>query len=464
MISRCFTMESQLRFAGLSGDCNPLHIDPVAARRSLLGGAAVHGVHLLLWALDMLATGSAIGGFARLRVQFERCVAVGNSVDLVWHDEGHRLVGRLTDETGILARVSLTSADRPLSQWSGATELGTLACEEHELAGMQGKAGQLELILPSDWAAMFPHLARSLQADMVALLLSTTRLVGMVIPGLHSMYSGLDLRAEPGVPTGKTLHYEVTRIDPRIRLVEMAVQAGGVHGTIIAFARPKPFAQRPISELCGAVRANEFAGQEAIVIGGSRGLGELTAKLLAVGGASVTITWQQGEADAQAIVAEAAALGLAMRAQPFNALEPPFQEPDQPIQYTHLYYFATPRIPGGKPGRFDSAIFSNLLNIYVLGFVRTMTWVVSRAVPNACIWFPSTIFIEQPDPHFAEYAAAKACGEALCARLCEQMAPLRFVTDRLPRLSTDQTQGLTDLRVSDGVSNLLAILRRHAIL
>jgi len=256
----------------------------------------------------------------------------------------------------------------------------------------------------------------------------------------------------------------VTRVDTRIRLVEVAVHAGGVRGTISAFARPKPFAQRPMGELRGIVGAEEFSGQEAMVIGGSRGLGELTAKLLALGGASVTITWQQGEADAQAIVAEAVALGLFMRAQQFNALEPPFLEPDQPKRYTHLYYFATPRIPAGQLGRFDPAIFSNLLNIYVVGFVRTTNWIVPRAVPNACIWFPSTIFVEQPDPHFPEYSAAKACGEALCAQFRLQMAPLRFVADRLPRLPTDQTQGLIDLRVSDGVSNLLAILRRHATL
>src|SRR5262249_52941521 len=39
-------------FARLSGDFNPLHIDPTRARRLIFGAAVPHGVHVLLGALD----------------------------------------------------------------------------------------------------------------------------------------------------------------------------------------------------------------------------------------------------------------------------------------------------------------------------------------------------------------------------------------------------------------------------
>ena len=48
--SRRFAMEDVESFAELSGDFNPLHVDPVAARRALYGEVVVHGVHSLLWA------------------------------------------------------------------------------------------------------------------------------------------------------------------------------------------------------------------------------------------------------------------------------------------------------------------------------------------------------------------------------------------------------------------------------
>ena len=52
MTQRIFTSDDQLAFAKLSGDYNPLHLDPVLARRLIFGHQVVHGVHALLWSLD----------------------------------------------------------------------------------------------------------------------------------------------------------------------------------------------------------------------------------------------------------------------------------------------------------------------------------------------------------------------------------------------------------------------------
>ena len=41
---KTFTLEDQLEFARFSGDRNPIHIDPVAARRTLTGQCIVHGI------------------------------------------------------------------------------------------------------------------------------------------------------------------------------------------------------------------------------------------------------------------------------------------------------------------------------------------------------------------------------------------------------------------------------------
>ena len=42
----------------------------------------------------------------------------------------------------------------------------------------------------------------------------------------------------------------------------------------------------------------EFANVRALVIGGSRGLGEITAKIIAAGGGDVWITYRRGKEDA----------------------------------------------------------------------------------------------------------------------------------------------------------------------
>ena len=52
MKSRTFTAQDQSALAQLSGDYNPLHLDPAAARRLGFGSPVVPGIHSLLWALD----------------------------------------------------------------------------------------------------------------------------------------------------------------------------------------------------------------------------------------------------------------------------------------------------------------------------------------------------------------------------------------------------------------------------
>ena len=55
LTSRTFTEADQMRFADVSGDRNPMHLDALKARRTQAGVPVVHGVHLLLWALDAAA-------------------------------------------------------------------------------------------------------------------------------------------------------------------------------------------------------------------------------------------------------------------------------------------------------------------------------------------------------------------------------------------------------------------------
>jgi hypothetical protein len=58
--------------------------------------------------------------------------------------------------------------------------------------------------------------------------------------------------------------------------------------------------------------------------------------------------------------------------------------------------------------------------------------------------YPSTIFIDEPEKGFAEYATAKAAGEAVAQGLAASLPGCRVVISRLPRLKTDQTQSLNE--------------------
>src|SRR5258708_16262581 len=121
----------------------------------------------------------------------------------------------------------------------------------------------------------------------------------MICPGLHSIYSELSIRScIASDPAEAGLAFRVTKTNPRYAIVTEEVVAANFTGTVKAFLRTPPMRQATMQSLAGIVERDEFAGSLALIIGGSRGLGELTAKLIATGGGRVIITLQTGNADA----------------------------------------------------------------------------------------------------------------------------------------------------------------------
>ena len=463
--SRRFTRADQQAFAALSGDHNPMHLDPQAARRLLLGEVAVHGIHLVLWSMEsLLAAGVRLPALASLRAHFDQPAGLERDVALRWQTTGEQIAVTAQGAAGRLMRLTLRPA-APLDQaWEGPRELAPLACQVHGMEDLAAAAGSLPLVLPADFANLFPRLAAGFSPLQSAILLATTRLVGMVCPGLHSIYTGLSLRFTPELRAVRALDYAVSRADARVRLVDIALLAPGLRGRLETLLRPEPVAQPGFAELRTAVPHGSFASQRALVIGGARGLGELTAKLLATGGADVTITYLHGADDAARVIAEAAAAGHVLRVLHFDIAAPPADALPPPGGFIHAYYFATPRITprvtSGSAAGFVAASFAHDLDYYATGLVRCLEWLRPRAVPDLCVWYPSSVFVDQPPPGLAEYAAAKACGEALCAHLTARFPPTRVLVERLPRLATDQTQSLAGLDLADSVAILRGALLR----
>ena len=77
LAERRFQDLDQQRFAWASGDHNPIHVDALLARRTQAGVQVVHGIHLLLWALDTLALAQPeLPPISKLRAQFNKFVGL----------------------------------------------------------------------------------------------------------------------------------------------------------------------------------------------------------------------------------------------------------------------------------------------------------------------------------------------------------------------------------------------------
>ena len=201
MISeRRFALIDQQVFAEASGDFNPIHTDPIAARRLPFGEPIVHGIHLVLWGLEQILADQLVEAsgleIVRLRANFKIPVKLGMTVKLVetrpeMDAQGFDIL--LYDKRAVsclfeIQRVGISSGFLP------PTKEDRL-CKELAFEDLTHCQGEFDLRMHHvKVGSLFPTLSKYLHFSHLATILTCSRLVGMECPGMHSLFSDLELK------------------------------------------------------------------------------------------------------------------------------------------------------------------------------------------------------------------------------------------------------------------------------
>ena len=425
---RRFTVADQERFARFSGDWNPMHMDPVAARRTQPGAPVVHGVHLALWTLDtLIGTGVVRGSVASVGAVFNKFVYLDTPTEI--------RVTQLTDTTveAVVAAAGVDtttvtiglgaegSAPEATFDQATATTQG-LTPNVPELAAMAKHSGWIE---PEGDENLFPHALGVLGARRVGAIALSSRLVGMLYPGLHSVYGSLEVAVVPDHER-PGLGFHVAMANVRTRLLRMQIAGSGIAGTVIAFARREAVRQPDISDI---------------------------AALVAPG---VIVTYALGRGDADAVAAEIDGfLGRAACTKlRYDMMADAAEQVSGIDGVTHLYHFASPRIYRQKAALFDAGVFGEFTRAYLSSFYE-----LCMALRPAVAFYPSSVFVEPGRPRdMTEYAMIKAAGEILCEEMSQTEGFPHVVSRRLPRMLTDQTATLARVSTDDALAVMLPIV------
>lgn len=450
------TDRMQEAFVRLSGDSNPLHTDPVAARRLPFGRIAVHGVHLALHALEHLAANDPRVP-RHVQCTFRRSVGPGDPITLrletrsatevdvvVEHDVWTvaRLRVRLDDAAGV------ADATDTIPSPTAATPIVLGPADVAKAHGVI--AVEADIAAARMW---FPRYGALVGERCLAELITLTRLVGMHVPGLHSLFSSFDVEFGRFRRSADGLAYSVARYDDRFAKATLDVVGSRLRGSVTAFVRTPPVE----ASIDGTTPIpDEFAGQRWLVVGGSRGLGATAAMLLADGGADVRLTYRLGAADAEQLAGR-----IGATAHRLDVTDPGLPELVEVLTGgwapTHLAYFASPPIFDGAPGTYSDRLEQRFAEVYVDAFAALVESLDIKAL-RGVLW-PSSEAVEIDVPGLAEYATVKRRGEALCEALAERHDHLIVATPRFPRLRTDQTASFLPIDVDDAPTTVLGALR-----
>lgn len=464
--SRTFTDADQWAFAVLSGDRNPMHMDGIAARRTQMGATVVHGVHGLLWALD-LACGSAVLDIRSIKVNFAGPIYVGDTATVILTARSETQVRLQVVVDG--APCTTVSLALGLKGEASAPEvpehLQPATWPEHprELAfsDLATEAGAFALVGGGpEIDAAFPHLSRAVSAERVSALASLSRVVGMVCPGLHSIFSGLSIDLVEG-DLEPVMRFRTVEADERFLLVRLTVAGSGVAGELKAFSRLPPVAQPGLAEMASSIPQGAYASATVLVIGGSRGLGEVAAKACAAGGARVIVTYAVGRDEAERVADEIRRAGgmcdvLRLDARSDIAV----QLTGLPATPTHLYYFATGPIALRRTRLLSPEVLAEFMRFYTTAFLEACEAVSALAAGAPLrVFYPSSVAVEEAPKGWVEYSMAKAAGEILCREMNLHAPGVTVVMHRLPRILTDQTATVRSAAAAPILDVMLPIVR-----
>jgi NAD(P)-dependent dehydrogenase (short-subunit alcohol dehydrogenase family)/acyl dehydratase len=455
------TREDIERFAAASADVNPLHVDPAFARRTPFGGCVVHGALVAIAMLGTLAdaerrrvralrawfAGPVIPG-APARVTALRSkkaeelwelklTARGRTVArLVAGPSAEHIAPRLAAAAGSgapLVPMRTSPAARPLDQLVAGYRLHGEYRTAHDLVGLAADVG-----------------AGGLDRTLLDGLAWVSYVVGMEVPGLHSLLSGLTLAAQTQLRDRPAGAYEIEVRDHDLRTGALDIsgvltdQEGGrplLAAKIEAFSRSPVAGPDPaLLGVAHALHADLPERGRAIVIGASRGFGAALSLALAARGYEVHGAHSSHVPDAERPTA-AGRLSL-------HALDA-----REPAQMATLAGIAA-AAPGGVEGLVLNAALAPLamgltaesaadLAAYVAASVELAAVPLGAILPllrsDGWVVFCSSSALSTPPRDWPHYVAAKAALEGLASWVAQTSPRLRTVILRPPAMRTEMT-------------------------
>ena len=457
---RSFNINDLKWFSEQSGDYNPIHLDEEVARRYLSGGIIVPGMYILLWALNEITEklkrnveyiNAKFHHFARINQLLVINYEIDNSNGILYIKSGMRSIAtfRIIFSDSII----INQSEKSLPPKSNI--------KNYSFNEIKSLSGNFKTYFSEGIFNQFNSLKLNKMGNVVSVLMAFSRLIGMHVPGLNSLFIGVEINFKNSFKN-KDLKWVVTRHTNIHSLISINIEGNGCKGSISTMYRPKPVKQLAIEDIYNKYKNNNFSKQVALIIGGSRGLGEYTAKLLGSNGSEVIITYNKGIKDALRVKNEIQKYNSKVHCINMNIIKPSAAIKNLnllKLNITHVYYFASSKIIESRQKKIDY----DLLNQYNLMYVESFQNFIEEMLDNFDydfnVFYPSTIFIDQNPLLYKEYIKSKLCAEKVIEQLILKYKK-RFIFDvRLPRLLTDQNPNLSkeenDLNIKIFVKELL---------
>ena len=454
-----FSLKNQIKFAEISQDFNPIHINEVLARRYIFGEPVVHGINAMIFAIKEWSQMVGTPFFIKdLRCKFKKPIFLNEDVSIEINNTENFVKIVLIQDNDIKVAIDMsiletTHSTGKIKDHDSRTDHAPNDISFEKLNNFSHSI-DCSLNIPLSEEYYSKDFVEKIGYEQLAEIISLSRIVGMHCPGLNSILSEVSLVRNTN--NKDSISFNVKSLDERFNIVNVESSGPNYKSSIKAFYRPLKVKQKSIDEIKDNLQTNEFKDFRALIIGASRGLGEYTAKCLGYGGASMMLTYAKGKDDIIDVLNDIQNYNnediSILKFDITNMTERNFEIINE-FKPTHVFYFATPFIFIGSKNKFSKQKYNKFKQYYLDAF-ETFVRNLAKLSINIKFLYPSSSAITDEPIDMLEYTLAKKKGEELCIKLQNEFSKINFFCPRLPRLKTDQTVSLSFVENKDPIEIL----------
>ena len=446
----------QVNFIKISNDKNPIHLIKDNLSKLNLEGTVVHGMNVVLTTLEILTKKKDINSskIYQIKCKFLKIIYLNEILKIKFKKNKDKIIVFVLSNN-----LKCLELEILLSYEIFPKDNIKLIKSKYDHPKKNSPLSRKKLVKINhifdlkNIIKIYPNLSKELNYKIISSFIMMSTSVGMFWPGKNSLFVGFDVFLKK--VEKKNIDLVILKTDKRTNYSIINYKSYYCVGKLFTFFTKEKVQQPSFSYLSKKITKKNLKNHKALVIGGSRGLGELTAKIIASSGGIVTITYNKNKSLAKNLVEIFRSQKLKLKIQELKInKDGNFNHKTlKKKNYNCLYYFPTPIIFRKKSQKFSPKIYKEFYNIYCKALIKIIKIL---NIKNLIIFYPSTVFNCIDNKNFVEYILAKKKGAEKLKIMKKKLKFVPFIK-KLPPLKTDQNNTIFSQNISYGAREISKI-------
>lgn len=440
-----------LEFAKKSGDFNPLHLDEKYSSRYLFGRRIAHGSLVLSLVLKKTTLANDI--ITDLKCLFLKPIYINDflNFEIKNYKNFQSIVVRKKNKEKVID-ILIAKKNQKLNHQKFflkrtylKKKLIAKIREEKDIKKNIGKVKKINLYFKQKNFL-------TLSKNLFYFILLISKEIGMNFPGRRSLF--LSCRFKLQNTQFKDSNFKILEFDENLSSLTAEYNFGYYTCETKSLLLPN---KKKIINTDKKLNLSLSKSFFFLVIGGSRGLGFLTTRILLNSGFNVTSTYFLNKDE---LIKLKKIFPLTLKIKKINILEKKDKRRilNMLHKYDYIFYFSSCKII--KTGQYFDKQYFNNLKLFYLNFLQFIIFNKNRLKSNCKVFFPSTIFLDDKfkAKQFSEYTKAKKEVENVSEKFNKVHRKL-FYNYRLKAFDTDQNYSLYKKKIKNDVYSYVNILK-----